>query len=236
MKKLLELELKRNNLIPYHIATVVSTVVMLGFICLLAFIPRIESDGADAALFTSLTFISGLTIIVMTGIFTILSSVIASRMIVEEYSGKRSALVFSYPIPRSRIFIAKLVVVFGYTFLAMFVCGGVTIMLFSVSDLIFRFTAELPDGSFLIHSLFRLMLFSLMSVCFGMISLWFGFIRRSVIWTIISSCVIISVVCQIVAVSLFSDSTMYVMVLIAVLIAAATYSRLQKKVQHMEVA
>lgn len=44
-----------------------------------------------------------------------MSAIMYSRLIIEEYTGKRLALLFSYPISRSKIFAAKLVLIFTFT-------------------------------------------------------------------------------------------------------------------------
>lgn len=95
---LFSLELKRNNLRPYQIAAVISNFFILGFIYLMAAIPKIDPGDSDVELFSSYKFVIGLSFVVMMGIFSIISATMASRFIVDEYSGKKAILLLSYPI------------------------------------------------------------------------------------------------------------------------------------------
>ena len=51
MKKLIRLELQKNNWKPYWITTSITTLVMLGFIYLIVLIPYLEPRDDDAVLF-----------------------------------------------------------------------------------------------------------------------------------------------------------------------------------------
>lgn len=51
MNRLIRLELKRNGLRSYHVAVMISTVIMLGLIYLMVLIPKIDPAEADMAVF-----------------------------------------------------------------------------------------------------------------------------------------------------------------------------------------
>lgn len=102
MNKLITLELKRNRLRPYHIAVLICGVTMLAFQYLMAAVPHIDPTEADIEMFSSYTFLIGLNNIVCMAIFSILTAVMSARFVVEEYTGKRAILLFSYPISRKR--------------------------------------------------------------------------------------------------------------------------------------
>ena len=87
MRNLIALELKRNRLRPYHIATLICGVTMLGFQYLMAAIPYMDPTEPDAELFSQYPFLMGITCLVCMAMFSILSAVMASRFVVEEYSG-----------------------------------------------------------------------------------------------------------------------------------------------------
>lgn len=114
MRNLIALELKRNRLRPYHITTLICGVTMLGFQYLMAAIPHMDPTEPDAELFSQYPFLMGITCLVCMAIFLILSAVMASRFVVEEYSGKRAILLLSYPISRKKVLCAKLMLVFAY--------------------------------------------------------------------------------------------------------------------------
>ena len=76
MNKLIKLELKKNSLKPYRLATLIISILILGFIYLMAAIPKIEPNDSDADLFSSFDFVIGLTMVVLMGIFSVMSAVI----------------------------------------------------------------------------------------------------------------------------------------------------------------
>ena len=57
INRLFSLELERNSLRPYQIAVEVGTVFILGFIYLMAAIPKIDPGDSDAELFSSYNFV-----------------------------------------------------------------------------------------------------------------------------------------------------------------------------------
>lgn len=102
INRLFSLEFERNSLRPYQTAVVVSTFFILGFIYLMAAIPKIDPGDSDAELFGSYNFVIGLTLVVMMGIFSVISATMSSKFIVDEYRGKKAILLFSYPISRKK--------------------------------------------------------------------------------------------------------------------------------------
>lgn len=83
MKKLISLELKRNSLKPYNIAVTIIMIVMLFFLYLLAAIPMIEQTESDMEMFLSYSSLIGMSNVVSMAIFSIMSAVLASKLIVE---------------------------------------------------------------------------------------------------------------------------------------------------------
>ena len=80
MRNLIALELKRNRLRPYHIATLICAVTMLGFQYLMAAIPYMDPTEPDVDLFSQYPFLMWITCLVCMAIFSILSAVMASRL------------------------------------------------------------------------------------------------------------------------------------------------------------
>ena len=73
--RLLFLEVKRKSLRPYYITILVSTFCSLGFLYLMACIPKIDPYDSDIEMFNSYHFVIGLTMIVMMGIYIIISAI-----------------------------------------------------------------------------------------------------------------------------------------------------------------
>ena len=129
MKRLIRIELKKNNWKPYWITTGITTLIMLGFIYLTALIPYLEPRDDDAVLFGTYNFVIGLSIDVMMGIFAIMSATMLAKIIVEEYE-KKAIVFFSYPIARKSFLVAKIITCMLYTCFLMLVSGTIVLAVF----------------------------------------------------------------------------------------------------------
>ena len=193
MNKLTRLELKRNSLKPYHIAVSIITVVTLSFLYLLAAIPRMDAADTDAEMFMSYDFIVGLDNIVSMAVFSIMSAAMASKFIVEEYAGKRAIMLFSYPIDRKKLIDTKIITVFSYTVISMLLCNGISLTIFFVTESLFPLCPDTIDIGLILNCISSMLCYSLSAGLLGIISLWFGFRKKSTIVTIISACIVVSV-------------------------------------------
>lgn len=205
MNKLINFKLKRNSLKTYHIAVVIMTVVILSFLYLLAAIPQIDTADTDTEMFMSYGFIIGLGNIICMAIFSIMSSVMASKFIVDEYTGKKAILLFSYPVDRKKILDAKIIMVFSYTAISMLVCNGIAITVFLSAESLFPLCQDSIDITLLWDCIFSVHCYSLMSALMSLVAAWFGFMKKTIIVTITSACVIVSILCQIIGLTLFTS-------------------------------
>lgn len=235
MNKLIKFELKRNSLKTYHIAVVIITVVILSFLYLLAAIPQIDTADTDTEMFMSYGFIIGLGNIISMAIFSIMSSVMASKFIVDEYTGKKAILLFSYPVDRKKILDAKIIMVFSYTAISMLVCNGIAITVFLSTESLFPLCQDSIDITLLWDCIFSVLCYSLMSALMSLVATWFGFMKKSIIVTITSACVIVSILCQIIGMTLFIRPVIIAILAVTLMIAIAVWINLHNQVEKMEV-
>lgn len=235
MRNLIALELKRNRLRPYHLATLICGVTMLGFQYLMAAIPHMDPTEPDAELFSQYPFLVGITWLVCMAIFTILSAVMASRFVVEDYSGKRAILLLSYPISRKTVLCAKLVLVFAYTVSAMLLCGAVIQAVFFLTESLFPLCSDQLTIRVVLQSLGFLLCCSILSGLLGVVSLWFGFRKKSVSMTIVASVILVTIVCQIISVALAFLPIMGIVFGVTGIFAIFAIQSLLRQVKNMEV-
>lgn len=235
MRNLIALELKRNRLRPYHIATLICGVTMLGFQYLMAAIPYMDPTEPDAELFPQYPFLMEITCLVCMAMFSILSAVMASRFVVEEYSGKRAILLLSYPISREKVLCAKLVLVFAYTFGAMLLCGAVIHAVFFLTESLFPLCSDKLTINVFLQSLGFLLSCSILAGLLGVVSLWFGFRKKSVSMTIVASVVLVTIVCQIISAALTFLPIMGIVFGVTGIFAVLAMQYLLKQVKNMEV-
>lgn len=236
MPKLIALELKRNRLRPYHIAVLICGVTMLGFQYLMAAIPYMDPTEPDAELFSKYPFLMGITSLVCMAIFAILSAVMASRFVVEEYSGKRAILLLSYPISRKKVLRAKLMLVFLYTVGAMLLCGAVIQAVFILTEVLFSICSDHLTIEVILQSLGFLICCSVLAGLLGMLSLWFGFRKKSVSVTIVASVIQVTLICQMISAAIkYFPFLWIVMGGIAAIFSVIAVQGLFRQVEGMEV-
>ncbi len=235
MNKLTWLELKRNSLKPYHTAVGIISVVILSFLYLLAAIPRMDAADADSDMFRSYDFIAGLDNIVSMAIFSIMSAAMASKFIVDEYTGKRVILLFSYPIDRKKILDAKIITVFSYTVISMLLCNGISLTIFFVTESLFPLCLDTIDIGLILNCVWSVLCYSVSAGLLGIISLWFGFRKKSTIVTIVSACIVVSALCQVIAMTLFTRFVLIIILAVLFLTAMLAWTGLRYQVKNMEV-
>lgn len=234
MNNLIKLELRRNHLKAYHTAAAIILIVILGFLYLIAAIPRFDPTETDLEMFQSYPSLINLELIISMSLFSILSAVMASRFIVEEYSGKKALLLFSYPIPRQKILDAKLGTVFAYTVITMFLgCGGILIV-FLFTESLFPLCPDTISIPFILGCIVSLVYYSLLSGLLGILSLWFGFRRKSIATVIVASCILVTLTSQVLAIPLSSPALAFVLKA-GILVAALVLTLLALKSLHQQV-
>lgn len=168
-------------------------------------------------------------------VFCVLAAVIYSKIIIEEYSGKRPILLFSYPINRKKIMLSKLCIVFVFTVIAMFISNFLIFIIFGVSEKFLHLVSGDFTYSIMFQAIETTLIMSLSAASIGIIAVGIGFIKKSVPTTIVSAVLIASLMCNIVANTTSSKIAMYIFVAVMILIGIMFSAILMKKVEVMEV-
>ena len=235
MKTLIRLELRRTNFRTYVISALIIAVIMLGFLYLFAYDPMLETNDADMKIFSGYENLIPLYGVLNMTVFCVLAAVIYSKIIIEEYSGKRPILLFSYPINRKKIMLSKLCIVFVFTVIAMFISNFLIFIIFGVSEKFLHLVSGDFTYSIMFQAIETTLIMSLSAASIGIIAVGIGFIKKSVPTTIVSAVLIASLMCNIVANTTSSKIAMYIFVAVMILIGIMFSAILMKKVEVMEV-
>lgn len=208
INRLFSLELERNSLRPYQTTVAVSTFFILGFLYLMAAIPKIDPWDSDAELFGSYNFVIGLTLVVMMGIFSVISATMSAKFIVDEYRGGKAILLFSYPISRKKIMGTKILLVFLFTVGSMLISGAIVLAVFMITESFVPISKDIVSLGLILTSIIYLVCYALIAAFCGIVSSWIGFRKQSVIATIVVSCMIMVTMCQIAGMTFFSGTAM----------------------------
>ncbi len=230
MERLIKLEIKRNKLNTYFHASVIICVIMTGFIYFIATIARVENNADFLQYENIFKLNSALTLI----IFCIFSAVMYSKFVIEDYSRGRAILLFSYPISRRKILLAKLILVITVTLSSLLVCTFIPITVFFISE---RISPILNGNITLVLILAHLLnvgIYAVAIVSIGLIALGIGFIKKSISTTIVSSILLASIIGNIVT-GIGISTPALVVVTLLVVTGFATVKILSTKVNEMEV-
>lgn len=235
MKTLIKLELKKNKIRPYAIASIIIAIVMLGFLYLFAYIPALEPDDARMKIFLNYNTIIPLFAVLNMAAFGVLAAVMYSKFIVEEYSGKRAILLLSYPVSRKKVMLAKLVLVGVYTILSMVVSNLIIFSVFGISERFFPLVLQEFTQSIILQAAWTTIFMSLIAVCAGIIAAGIGFIKKSVPTTIISAILIACLFCNITANTISNQAVMVIFAILLIFTGFFISIMMMKKADAMEV-
>ena len=216
MKTLIRLELRRTNFRTYVISALIIAVIMLGFLYLFAYAPMLETNDADMKIFSGYENLIPLYGVLNMTVFCVLAAVIYSKIIIEEYSGKRPILLV-------------------FTVIAMFISNFLIFIIFGVSEKFLHLVSGDFTYSIMFQAIETTLIMSLSAASIGIIAVGIGFIKKSVPTTIVSAVLIASLMCNIVANTTSSKIAMYIFVAVMILIGIMFSAILMKKVEVMEV-
>lgn len=218
MIKLMKLELKKVNIRPYVYGGVAIMVVMIGLLFLFAYAPKLEPNDPDLLLFFGYSKIISLYGVVHMSVFAVLSSIMFSRFVSDEYLGKASILLFSYPIQRRKLFCSKILIVTLFITFFMVLSSLISYLVFGLIEWTIPIVNSSITLPIILHAVRHILVMVFAAISIGIIATGIGFIKNSLPTTIISALILSSLLCNIVAGSLdrywlvWSSTAMFVII------------------------
>lgn len=242
MIKLIGLELRRNKISTYLSSSITIAIVVLGLCFLFGYGPQIEasrgvlpSNNTAFEIFMTWKVCIPLIGTIFLVSFAVMSAIMNAKFTVEEYAGRKSILLFSYPVKRSRILFAKCILVFSFTCIAMFSCNIAVVCLFGAISNAVRILPETFTTSEFLYLLKTTAVLSLFAASVGLVAMRIGFIKKSLSWTIISAIILVGPCGNLFP--LFPDRTFTIMLIgmaILLVIGLIVFLELLSKVNKME--
>ena len=124
--------------------------------------------------------------------FIVFASVLISKLIIDEYRNNTISILFTYPINRKKIMLAKILLIAGFTFVNILLSSVFIGFMFFLADLGLNFVPEQLTSGTLTESIIQMPLTAFAAAGMGLIPLYFGMIRKSVPVTIVTSILLIS--------------------------------------------
>ncbi|WP_139993022.1 ABC transporter permease [Paenibacillus paridis] len=210
MLKLMKLELRKFKLSGYIRGALIANVIILGLLLLIGYTSEIEKELS----FTDFERVLSLIETFVRATFVVFASVLIWTMVIGEFKSKSMTVMFLYPINRKKIMIAKLLVIVLFTFSAMLVSLVFVTLGFAIAHSI---SPIVPDASFwpvIKQHAVGIVMNTVAASIMSLIPLYFGMRSYSGPATILSSFLIVVIVCQ-----YFGDITLYSFIIIPITLA-----------------
>jgi ABC-type transport system involved in multi-copper enzyme maturation permease subunit len=188
--KLIKLELKKFPIANNILAAFIANIVILGFMTLISLTPDIEIPFADynEVFFTIDLFVRGT--------FTIFAAVLLSKYVLSEFRSKSISVLFMYPVSRKKLMLAKLLIVVIFTGIFILLSNLIIGSLFYVLNQYLQIVPQELTQSVLVENLIGMVTRGIATSGMCLIPLYFGMRKYSTATTILTSFLIVLVVCS----------------------------------------
>lgn len=192
MIKLIKLELRRNNLKPYLWGGLGIFIFAVAMGVFFSALPLIDPTDPSAKMMSDFTMLSSLVSIIVMSSYAILSTVMHTKFIVEEYTGRKNVLLFTYPQKRSQILLAKFILTFTFTFIALIISNVTVLLLVGLVGNITGLITNPIDMTSVVNILLLSIILGFIANLISIIALRVGFFKKSIIWTIVTAIILVS--------------------------------------------
>ncbi len=183
MVNLMKLEMKKNKFGWYFKGVVITNV-------LIVLLMLLEGTSAFLGLSQALSVIG--TLVRVT--FVVFASVLFAKLIIDEYKNNTISVLFTYPIQRKKIILAKIILITGMTFIVIVVSNVFVAGSFVIVNDYSHFVQNDLTSHWISLEFVNIVVQAIAATGMSLISLYFGMRKKSVPTTIVSSLLIIGVV------------------------------------------
>ncbi|WP_438495157.1 ABC transporter permease [Paenibacillus sp. IHBB 3054] len=191
--KLIQLEIRKNKLAGMLKGIAIANLAIFAFMLLLTYVDS-EGGGSGSGEFkTYAEMFSGLYVLVK-ATFVVFASVVLSKLVIDEYKNNTITLLFMYPISRKKLLGAKIIIVFLFTLISIFVSDVlISALLIGLNS----FTHAIPgqlDLAVIPGEIIRIGADAVYAAGIGLIPLYIGMRKKSVPATIVTAVLLVSVI------------------------------------------
>lgn len=188
MLKLMKLEIIKFKMRGYLKGAIIANLIILGILLM-----GVYGFNTDKKLiFSNYNDVFLYTGIMVRATFSIFAAVLISRIIIGEYKSKTINILFTYPISRKKIMVAKLATVVIFTFIAMVISSlFLNFSLFLLN--IFANFIQVPlTQDILVKNLINIIVYSVAFSFVSLIPVYVGMRRKSGSATIVTSVILVT--------------------------------------------
>jgi len=195
MLHLIKLEMKKGRMTSYVWGALIAFVAMVGFSTLFYFVEKTEMvSEIDSVLrsYDSMFFINDTLV---RAIFIIYASVLLAKLVISEYQNKTMSLLFTYPVSRKKLIFAKLIMVAVWAFTCIVIANSLLTGYILLLNSIFGYIDEAITVKMLGSQALNVVMQAIGAAGMSLLPLVFGLWRKSVPATVVSSILVVSIVC-----------------------------------------
>lgn len=211
MFKLMKLELRKFRMGFYIRSAIIANIVIVGLMCFMSLNPEIQDGLSLTDYSTAFTIMDTL----IRGTYIVFAAVLISNLVIDEFRTKSIMLLFMYPINRKKLIAAKLIIILLFTMIAN-IAGNLMVGAGFLVVNLFTHTISGPLTAVVLSQALLMILMSAVVTGFmGLIPLYVGMRKYSNAATIVSSLIIVALVCQTI-----NDVSLYSFIAIPIGLAA----------------
>ncbi|MGN4424128.1 ABC transporter permease [Bacillus cereus group sp. MYBK30-1] len=186
MFRLMKLEWKKHQLSSYFKGVAICIIAIFVAVSLMG----LGAKGEEDAALTDFAKYMALVNIFIRTTFIIFSSVILSRLVIDEYKNKTMQLLFMYPLQRKMVMRAKLTIVFGFCFVSTVIATFIiSLLIFFVNPMMGVIETPVTIGE-IIATVPATFISAFMISGISLVPLFFGMRKKSTPTTITSAVII----------------------------------------------
>ena len=188
MFKLIQLEIRKFKMKGILKGAIIANFIILAFLVMGIFVSKAD----DEMIFNSWNDVFLFTGIFVRVTFTIFAAVLIAKLIVGEYKNKTINILFTYPINRKKLMIAKLFIVVIFAFIAMIISNIFITFSLYILNVFMNFISESLTMDILLPNLINIAIYSLIYSFISLIPVYVGMLRKSGSSTIVTGVVLTS--------------------------------------------
>ncbi|MGX7014499.1 hypothetical protein [Vagococcus silagei] len=191
--KLIKLEIKKINFIPYLIASLVMPIVSLGFMYFLSFVPHFDASVTADFELTNPQFIFALGLMINIAGFVCIGTALLGRIVLDAYRENTIYLTLSYPISRAKIFKAKLATCILFCMSSVIISGLFSTLLFFTSEKIRPILQQPMHFVYVLRTIPMIFIAAILVSSIMLIALFIGWRKKSIALTVTMGVLIFSI-------------------------------------------
>ncbi len=184
----MKLEIKKFKFGGTIKGVIIANLIML-FILFMSLLQSKTTHDIALRTYTDVFLTTG---ILVRATFSIFAAVLISKLIIDEYKNKTINILFTYPINRVKLMVAKLTIVLIFSFVAMIISNFFLDSSMFILNVFVNFIHDPFKIYTLVKSLTNILIYSISFSFINLIPVYIGMIKKSSSATIVSSIILVT--------------------------------------------